>query len=556
MSSLFIELSTVNTIRIVGMVAAFCFVLIFFFVPETFWDRTPHRSRKSTFATIGALFHTPSQHEKNLSTAGEIVGEAHPGDAAADMRKLAIGNARTQSTSVVPAITGGGTIAQRRQQKLGHHVGFADDSSIVKEDESIIPSGAVSPGVYGAFTPIHPSMTVPEIPTSSQTGTHLVVPGAAPTLNQSVIRPLAAHNDSWRVEPRGEGPTTPGLHNLNSPFYLTKESPDTDYVSNEHDLEVPRTAHTAADSLMAEPATSAITDKSSTFGVALPYTHHLRTQPPKTFRQTLRPWNGQLRHENWFKVAFRPFILFAYPSILWSTLVYSLSVGWLIVLSETVSVIYRSPAYTYNFNALGTGLVYLSPFIGGVLGTAVAGKVSDIIVQFLARKNGGVYEPEFRLVMALPVAITTCIGLMGFGWSAAEHDRWIIPTIFFGIISFGCSLGSTTAITFAVDSYRQYAGEALVTLNFSKSKPSSLMICGALNALTDDHFRHFSRPRLLSFLSWLAPGRRVKVCVYCNWLHSAGLSDDNNPHVYLWKEVAYVDSEKEHDGEVLKPGLS
>jgi hypothetical protein len=30
-------------------------------------------------------------------------------------------------------------------------------------------------------------------------------------------------------------------------------------------------------------------------------------------------------------------------------------------------------------------------------------------------------------------------------------------------------LGSTTAITFAVDSYRQFSGEALVTLNFSKN---------------------------------------------------------------------------------------
>jgi hypothetical protein len=72
--------------------------------------------------------------------------------------------------------------------------------------------------------------------------------------------------------------------------------------------------------------------------------------------------------------------------------------------------------------------------------------------------------------MAIPVAITTTIGLMGFGWSAEERDNWIVPTFFFGVISFGCSLGSTTSITFAVDSYRQYAGEALVTLNFSKSE--------------------------------------------------------------------------------------
>lgn len=198
------------------------------------------------------------------------------------------------------------------------------------------------------------------------------------------------------------------------------------------------------------------------------YTTHYRSQPPKTFTQTLKPYSGRLNHDNWFHVAFRPFVLFAYPAILWSAAIYALSVGWLIVLSESVSTIYRS-ADTYNFDAIQVGLVYISPFVGGILGTAVAGKVSDIIVRFMARKNEGIYEPEFRLVMALPVALTTVIGLMGFGWSAQERDNFWVPTIFFGVISFGCSLGSTTAITFAVDSYRQYAGEALVTLNFSKN---------------------------------------------------------------------------------------
>lgn len=113
--------------------------------------------------------------------------------------------------------------------------------------------------------------------------------------------------------------------------------------------------------------------------------------------------------------------------------------------------------------------MYISPFIGGVLGTAVAGKVSDVIVKAMARRNGGLYEPEFRLVMAIPILFTTLIGLMGYGWAAEERDLWIVPTVFLGVISFGCSLGSTTAITFCVDSYRQYAGEALVTLNFSKN---------------------------------------------------------------------------------------
>ncbi|RMZ76671.1 hypothetical protein DV738_g4816, partial [Chaetothyriales sp. CBS 135597] len=202
--------------------------------------------------------------------------------------------------------------------------------------------------------------------------------------------------------------------------------------------------------------------------VPLQYTTSLLNAPPKTYVQTLKPWNGRLSRVSWFKVAVRPFILITYPTVLWSSLVYSLSIGWLIVLSESVAYIFGNHS-SYNFSALGVGLVYLSPFVGAVIGTLVAGKLSDQIVKWMARRNGGVYEPEFRLIMGLPVAISTGIGLMGFGWSAQERDNFMVPTVFFGIISFGCSLGSTTAITFCVDSYRQYAGEALVTLNFCKN---------------------------------------------------------------------------------------
>jgi hypothetical protein len=224
------------------------------------------------------------------------------------------------------------------------------------------------------------------------------------------------------------------------------------------------------------------------------YTTGLKEAPRQTFVQQLKPYNGRLHRDNWFRVAVRPFVLFSYPAVLWSSVVYACSVGWLIVLSESVTVVYRSRD-TYNFSALSAGLIYLSPFLGGVLGTAVAGKVSDIIVRVMARRNGGLYEPEFRLVMAIPVAISTVIGLMGFGWSAQIHDAWIVPTIFFGVISFGCSLGSTTAITFCVDSYRQYAGEALVTLNFTKNIIHGLV---------------FS----LFFTSWLESDGSKKVFIY------------------------------------------
>lgn len=250
------------------------------------------------------------------------------------------------------------------------------------------------------------------------------------------------------------------------------------------------------------------------------YTEYYRTAPAKTYWQSLRPFSGRLCHDNWLRVAFRPFVLYAYPAILWSSVVYSLSVGWLIVLSESVSSVYKN-SESYNFTSLQTGLVYISPFVGGVLGTAVAGKVSDLIVRFMSRRNGGIYEPEYRLVMAIPIAITTAIGLMGFGWSAQERDNWIVPTVFFGIISFGCSLGSTTAITFAVDSYRVYAGEALVTLNFSKSMGFLLFKLGANANIFLDIFHGlvFS----LFFPNWLESDGSKNVFLALGGIHVACL---------------------------------
>ncbi|KAI8195630.1 hypothetical protein KHU50_010734 [Colletotrichum sp. SAR 10_65] len=343
---------------IVAMVVALCGVLLFLFVPETFWDRTPvPKSRKPS--------RRPSFRHR-LSSRNDVPQVAKTPTAAGP-------------TSPAP-------LSPSHPHK-DLHVGFAPDPSTERK----------------ADPEKHPESTDAPAPEPRTSGT-----STSP-----------ANSDFFAKAPALEAEKLPSS-NLNSP---------------------PK---------------------------ALAYTHTLRHQPARSFGEQLKPWNGRLNHDKWFKVMLRPFVLFAYPAVLWSAAVYSLSVGWLIVVSESVALIYRNRA-SYNFDALQTGLVYLSPFIGGVLGTAVAGKVSDIIVKAMARRNGGLYEPEFRLVMAIPVLFTTVIGLMGFGWSAEERDHWIVPTVFFGLISFGCTLGSTTSITFCVDSYRQYAGEALVTLNFSKN---------------------------------------------------------------------------------------
>ena len=93
---------------------------------------------------------------------------------------------------------------------------------------------------------------------------------------------------------------------------------------------------------------------------------------------------------------------------------------WLICLSEVVGQIFQA-AYFYSFtnayyrpydiSLLSVGLLYIAPFVGGVLGSSISGKLSDIVCQYMTRRNGGVFEPEFRLVMVVPVAMATVLGV-------------------------------------------------------------------------------------------------------------------------------------------------
>ncbi|KAL7804445.1 major facilitator superfamily domain-containing protein [Trichoderma afarasin] len=408
---------------IVSMIVGLGFVLLFLFVPETFWDRTPTRrvSKRPSF-----------------------------------LRRLSSRHANPAHASAGPASAG--PLSPRGKS----------------------PARSPSPGRIERRRDIHVEFTPDQKAEGSSVDAHKAIEknSAAPSGNHHVgfaLESEKAEEHGQEDAPRRDTSLGPSIHSARASIASPRAS-----IAPDRGRSVPQAsshAQSAAESMMVteyySTAPNLDNEKFPSWKLRAPpkikaYTHNLRNQPTQTFIQQLRPYHGRLNNDNWFKVMIRPFILFAYPAVLWSAAIYACSIGWLIVISENLAVIYRNPD-GYNFTALQAGLVYVSPFVGGILGTGVAGKISDIIVRAMARRNGGMYEPEFRLVMAIPILLATCVGLMGFGWSAEEKDNWIVPTIFFGITSFGCSLGSTTSITFCVDSYRQYAGEALVTLNFSKN---------------------------------------------------------------------------------------
>ncbi|KAI0529903.1 major facilitator superfamily domain-containing protein [Xylaria digitata] len=427
---------------VVAIIVGFCGILLFFFVPETFWDRTPIPKSSRRVVKRPSFFSRRSSARNAVPRVSEAAGVQFTNEKG-DV------NPAEEKQEVTRT-------AQKR------HIGFAPETEENHtpqtrhvEDSLSLPPAEIVPGASLSQhdeTPASPSIPNGSLPRNDETQhSSLRPPNERKWTSQTV--------SSMGIDHVGANSPTPEMH-FNSG--VSQHMPTADYFG---DLEARHYVPHALSSDTDSGRMSFSNLAAATMGQV--YTHRLREAPRQSFKSQLKIHNGRINQDKWWKAAVRPFILYSYPAVLWSSAVYACSVGWLIVISECVAVIYREGYY--QFSALSTGLVYVAPFVGGVLGTAVAGRVSDVIVKAMARRNGGLYEPEFRLVMAIPITITTVLGLIGFGWSADAEDPWIVPTVFFGIVSFGCSLGSTTAITFCVDSYRQYAGEALVTLNFSKN---------------------------------------------------------------------------------------
>jgi ABC-type spermidine/putrescine transport system permease subunit II len=84
----------------------------------------------------------------------------------------------------------------------------------------------------------------------------------------------------------------------------------------------------------------------------------------------------------------------------------------------------------------------MSGFVGSLLGTFLSQWLSDYLATFLAKRNRGVYEPEFRLVIMIPYIILAVAGLVAFGASVTNQDPWPVPVVVgFGVFALGTQLG-------------------------------------------------------------------------------------------------------------------
>lgn len=210
-------------------------------------------------------------------------------------------------------------------------------------------------------------------------------------------------------------------------------------------------------------------------GRLVPIDHSISMRPLKR-RYAL--WNsdgsGSSSYE-WWRHFTQPFVLIAtipaagFAAIQWAFCLAALS----LVAVATADLYAVDP---YNFTSIGIGNLNIAPAIGSILGAIYGGPFTDWTVVNLARRNGGIYEPEMRLVPFVFPAIMMPIGVFMYGLCTAEGQAWIIPTIGSGFIGFAIAGVGDIALTYLQDSYTEILPDALVGVAFVRNVLAMILV--------------------------------------------------------------------------------
>lgn len=178
----------------------------------------------------------------------------------------------------------------------------------------------------------------------------------------------------------------------------------------------------------------------------------------KSYLSTLSPFPTQrLTSTPFLSLLLRPVPLLFHPSVLWAMLTQGTLIGWTVMIGVVLAAIFLGPPLW--FSEVETGYMYAGPFIGAILGFLLAGALADWSARWMAKRNGGVYEPEFRLLLVIPQMVLGCAGLYGFGASAVSvHSRsgWFAPEFCFTIEVMGMVLGAVASSLYIVDAHSSF----------------------------------------------------------------------------------------------------
>ncbi|RYP47960.1 hypothetical protein DL768_006057 [Monosporascus sp. mg162] len=190
-------------------------------------------------------------------------------------------------------------------------------------------------------------------------------------------------------------------------------------------------------------------------------------EPKEAYVSQLRLFRGRLSQQSFWKGALKPFPLIAFPAVLFSAFVYASFFCWLLMIGVLSVNIFAAPPY--NLSPAQIGLTNLPLAVGALIFTPISGWMADAVPMWLAKRNNGIYEPEFRLIlMAIAVPLSTA-GFIGFGISTEKGLPLAWCLVWITMHSVAVPFASQAAISYVIDCHTEDANQAFVTINSVKA---------------------------------------------------------------------------------------
>ncbi|KIW54296.1 hypothetical protein PV05_06663 [Exophiala xenobiotica] len=187
--------------------------------------------------------------------------------------------------------------------------------------------------------------------------------------------------------------------------------------------------------------------------------------PKKTYMQKLKLFQpGAFSKKNEIPgMMLRPLLYAVQLAVVaYSGFSYGSNLVWFNVLNGTASLILSGAPC--NFSSSMVGLSYVSPLIGVFLGAAYTGKFGDWFIVNFARRKGGIMVSEHRLWLFSASLVLIPFGLLLWGIGAYHHVHWFGLVFVMCIIALTNTIGLQLSVSYCIDSYRDLAGETIITV--------------------------------------------------------------------------------------------
>ncbi|KAI9933190.1 hypothetical protein ASPWEDRAFT_42949 [Aspergillus wentii DTO 134E9] len=187
----------------------------------------------------------------------------------------------------------------------------------------------------------------------------------------------------------------------------------------------------------------------------LPYHKRIAIITPSSFIEGF----GVRQYIKRFLVYFKVFTL---PAVWLSGILWGLQDAYMSFFLTTQDTFFYDPPW--NYTETGVAIMNVATLIGAVLGCIMSGVLSDMHVLRIAKKNNGLYEPEYRLWLLFITLFVSPVGLIMFGVGAAKGGEWPAWVVYGGLACIGFGWGSIgdTAMSYLMDAYPEIVIQGMV----------------------------------------------------------------------------------------------